>query len=162
LNMAETIAATLGPCLAFPYFGRDGRCRHVRLKPDNPRVRPKGNDGKPPKPQKYEQAAGRPNTLYVPRSAWPKVLDTHLPLLIVEGEKKTPRGTQEGFATVGLAGIAAWSKARVKVPGRSVGPRELLDDWKEIPLDGRLAFLVFDSPDWQDNPDVQREEVECA
>jgi putative DNA primase/helicase len=134
-------AAKLGPCMAFPYRSPDGaKTGFARFKPDNPRI-----NGK--KTYKYESPAGKPLRLYFSPTATAEALaDTSTPLFIVEGEKKTLRGAQEGLVAVGIAGVWAWQVAREEGDdGKKTGPRKLLPDFDLIQWRGRVVYLIFDS-----------------
>ena len=66
------------------------------------------------KQQRYAQAAGTSNRLYLPPSVldWPAVQsDTSIEIVFTEGEKKTAAGCKSGFIVVGLAGAWSWRVA---------------------------------------------------
>jgi putative DNA primase/helicase len=134
-------ARKLGPCLGIPYFDAHGkRVPYQRLKPDRPR---QGKDGKA---VKYEAPKGRPNRLYVPAGVGPALLDPSAPVLITEGEKKSCKAAQEGFACVAVCGVWAWQQKRGRgAGGKAKGPRQLIPDLEAVPWAGRTAYIVFDS-----------------
>ena len=140
-------ARSLGPAMVFPYHGLDGELLdYFRVKPDNPRVQ-KDNG----KQVKYEAPKGRPPHAYLPpqcHRAW----RSGEPLLVVEGEKKALAGCQNGFPTIGLAGVWSW---------RRKGERELLPELRAIPWKDRRVYVVFDS-DRESNPRVRQAEAALA
>src|ERR1019366_4075066 len=88
--------------------------------------------------------------------------DPSAPLLITEGEKKSAKADQDGFACIGLVGVYGWHKKRAKSKdGKAQGERELIDDLAPIPWQGRPVFLCFDS-DAAANPNVRRAEWHLA
>ena len=151
-------AIKLGPCLLLPYRRPDGSLIPVsefaRIKPDTPRTG-KPKDGQPGKPIKYESPKGSTPRLYFPPVTYESLRDVFVPLLFTEGEKKTAKADQEGFACIGLGGVDAWSKKREKGPdGKKLGKRELISDFDAVELSGREVFIVFDS-DVAEKPSVQ-------
>src|SRR5262245_1190883 len=141
-------AANLGLCLAFPFFNAAGKqIAYTRFKPDQPR----SSNGTPtvePKKVKYESPRGMGGhvyfrTLQILRAA---LAHPQAPIIITEGEKKALKGSQEGFATVGLVGVAGWSKKREKDKGgKPIGARELLADLDAVSWAVRPVFIAFDS-----------------
>jgi hypothetical protein len=73
------------------------------------------------------------------------VLNSDVPLWVIEGEKKCLAIAQRGLPAVGIAGINCWN---------AVGSRRLHPDFDHIPLMGRIVELVPDS-DWKTNPRVR-------
>ena len=134
-------ASKLGECLGFPYRLPDGgRTDFVRFRPDQPRTL----NGRQ---VKYESPKGAPLRIYFAFTATPEALaDPSVPLCVVEGEKKTLRVAQEGFVTIGVAGVWAWQLAREEGDdGKKRGERKLLPDFDLIRWAGRPTFLIFDS-----------------
>jgi hypothetical protein len=131
----------LGPCLVLPFFDADGTpTGYVRAKPDHPRTDKEG------KPVKYESPKGQPNPAYFPPGFSEKYTDSSSPLLITEGEKKSAKAVQEGFACLGLVGVYGWQRRREKdSEGHGVGPRELIPDLEALAWAGRQVFIAFDS-----------------
>jgi len=86
---------------------------------------------------KYLQPKGSGNHLYIPTLTAPYLGDASAPMYLVEGEKKSLRGAQEGLICVGLAGLWNWS----------AGDKQLISDFDRIALQGRQVFIVPDS-DW--------------
>lgn len=145
-------ARNLGPCLCVPFPGPDGApTGYVRVKPDRPRTR----DGKV---YKYESPRGHPNRAYLPPATRAALTDPAVPLILTEGEKKSAKADQDGFACVGLVGVYGWQKKRPVGPdGRKRGPRELIPDLTAVAWAGRRVYVVFDS-DIAEKPPVRRAE----
>jgi putative DNA primase/helicase len=156
LNWARIGASALGPCLEIPFFDLSGRrLPYVRFKPTTPRV--DQDDGEAvDKPRKYESPIKGGNHAYFPPMPILKLacLDTSIPVIITEGEKKTACLCQYGFAALGITGVWNWQKRRPKDGnGRGKGARELIDDLKNFAWKGRTVYICFDS-DAADNPNV--------
>jgi putative DNA primase/helicase len=138
-------AAALGPCLAIPFPGPDGRpSGYWRFKPDRPRTSKK--DGKP---VRYESPLKRPSRAYFPPGARAALADPSVPLVVVEGEKKAAKGDQDGFPSVGLVGVYGWQKKRQNKDA----PRELIPDLEAVSWQGRVVYLCYDS-DLAEKPEV--------
>jgi hypothetical protein len=148
----------LGDCLAIPFCDADGKgLDYCRLKPDRPRRAKK--DGKP---IKYESPKGVSNQAYFPPNTLAALQNPSIPLLITEGEKKSAKADQEGFACIGLVGVYGWQKKRSKdKAGKPQGERQLIDALARIPWQGRGVFLTFDS-DAAPNPNVPKAEWHLA
>jgi hypothetical protein len=151
-----TIAGNMGPCLVLPF--RDPAdaslyLDYIRLKPDAPRPRADGSG----KGKKYESPRGHASRVYFPPATIPILSDPNVPLLITEGEKKSAKATQEGFACLGLVGVWGWNAKRLD----KSQPFQLLDDLAQIAWQGREVAIVFDS-DAADNPAILRAESELA
>jgi putative DNA primase/helicase len=116
--------------LKIPYFGVNGFCRYKLYPPL------KKKDGHS---LKYFQPKDSGCHLYVLPSVADKLGDISVPLLIVEGEKKTAAAVQHGLHGIGIGGIWNWKDK---------------DSWKGIDELQRIAFadrdtgLVFDSDTW--------------
>lgn len=131
-------------CLVIEYPGAES---YYRLKPLRPFRDSQGNE------RKYLAKKGGGNRLYFPPnlpSGKGIITDTSLPLIITEGEKKALKACQEGFATVGIAGVWCW---RTAADGGD-GATEMLPELKGIQWQGRDLYLAFDS-DAAHNLDVQ-------
>ena len=110
--------------LAFPYSGS-----YVRIKPDKPFTDAKG------KLAKYLSPKGGGNHLYVPPNLSQRDLqDTSVALLITEGEKKALKALQEGFPTIGLAGVWSWKDQD-----------GIVSELRGVPLEKRVVRVCFDS-----------------
>jgi putative DNA primase/helicase len=110
---------------------------YVRVKPSNPQ-----KDRLTGKTRKYEAPVGQPSRLYFPAGVGPEVLaDNTVPLVIVEGEKKAIALAQAGFIAIAVSGVWSWCK-KSDADGR---PKELIPDFDQIVLDGRVVIIIFDS-----------------
>ena len=134
-------------CLVIPYPGVSD---FFRLKPDGIII---GRDGKP---AKYLQRAGSESRLFIHEAIKQNLLSQNgtnlLPLLIVEGEKKTLKATQELFfkhnlvLPVGIAGVYNWKKRRVVASEKGDKVVEdYIDDIKKLSVAGRNVYICFDS-----------------
>ena len=91
-------ATALGPCLAIPFLGPEGKPNgYWRFKPDRPRTSKK--DGRP---VKYESPIKRPNHAYVPPGTRATLANPSSILILVEGVKKAAKADQDGFPCIGL------------------------------------------------------------
>jgi putative DNA primase/helicase len=153
LLKGASYAEAIGPALVIPYRDPDGRINgFVRLKPHSPRQDEEG------KAIKYEAIPGRPPRAFFPPGTLGALANPQAPLILTEGEKKAAKGDQEGFFSIGLAGVWSWQKKRPRAEdGQPFGPRELIEDLKQIPWTGRQVFLVFDS-DAAEKVNVRRAE----
>lgn len=95
-------------------------------------------DGKP-KP-KYLCRKGSGNHLYIPPKTRPFLCDPSIELYVTEGEKKALKAAQEGLCCIAISGLWNWSD----------GNKQLISDFDQIAIDGRLISIVPDN-DWQ-NP----------
>lgn len=77
------------------------------------------------------------NRLYIPHKTRPILPDVSTPLYITEGEKKALKAIQEGLPCVAISGLWNWSN----------GNKELIQDFDQIALEGRIVYLIPDS-DW--------------
>jgi putative DNA primase/helicase len=147
----------LGPCLCIPFIDAEGKpTGYCRLKPDRPRK--SKEDGKP---IKYESPKGCANRAYFPPRTLAALRDASAALVITEGEKKAAKADQEGFPCVGIVGVYGWQKRRPKKDGKPVGERQVIDDVAQIPWQGRLVYIAFDS-DAATNSNVRRAEGHLA
>lgn len=106
-----------------PYPGTDG---FFRIRFDSP----------PPGGGKYAQPRELPR-LFVP--ALPVMeealrRESQAAIYVTEGEKKALCAAVRGLPTVGLGGVRSWGKGG-----------ELLPDWDNIPIEGRVFVLIGDS-----------------
>ena len=135
----------LAPALVFPFRGADGSNGYARVKPDRLIIFGR-------KPAKYLSPKGQPNQIYLPPGVADVLQRPDVELLITEGEKKSLKATQEGFACLGLVGVYGW-KARKS--------EQLLPALECIAWKGRHVFIVFDS-DLARNEQVQDAESRLA
>jgi putative DNA primase/helicase len=150
----ENLAALLGwrkcnkklaPAIVFPFRAADGANGYARVKPDRPTV----IGGKP---AKYLSPKGQPNQVYIPPGVAEVLQRPEVELLITEGEKKSLKATQEGFACLGLVGVYGWKDGKSE---------RLLPALDRIVWKGRNVFIVFDS-DVGRNEQVQDAESRLA
>jgi P4 family phage/plasmid primase-like protien len=140
----------VGPGLEIPYPAADGVAAFSRVKPDTPVA---GKDGKT---AKYLTVSGAGNRLFVPTNIAVGVCDDPtVDLWITEGEKKALKATQEGFPTLGLAGVWSW---RTKDPDGLTGP---LPEFDGIIWEERTVYIAFDS-DLVGNTNVAKAEAGLA
>lgn len=148
------------PCMLFPYFQHDGEqippTEFARIKPDKLYTYRNGDTAK------YLSPKGSGCRVYFPPNTRQFLSDPTVSLLITEGEKKSLKADQEGFACVGLGGVDSWSKSRETGPdGKKIGDRELIKDFDHVALFGRKVFIAFDS-DIVEKTGVQRAEWELS
>jgi len=113
--------------LAFPYLGADGFARHKLF----PALLRKGET----RAQKYHQPKGSEMHLYRPPG-----FDANADIYIVEGEKKTLKGQQEGLNCLGISGLWNW---------KTKGEEVLIKDFNLYNFKGKQVYLVPDN-DWKD------------
>lgn len=103
------------------------------------------------KPQRYAQATGSLNEVYLPPlldKSWEEIAaDTSIPTPITEGELKAASACVLGFACIGLGGVEQW---RASKRGISLLPGLVSMKWED-----RNVCIIFDS-DSARNPDVMR------
>lgn len=132
------------PGLAFPYPGteKDDGKPFIRVKPDTPPI----INGKN---AKYLSPKGVTNRLYIPPGVEHALKDINVPLIIVEGEKKALKGTQEGLNCIAVSGVWSWRGKGAEGKSQPVPDLDLIE-WK-----GRKTEIVFDF-DAPRNSDVVR------
>lgn len=97
---------------------------------------------------KYFQSAGTDPRLYIPKSVTGELLrNSSVPLLLVEGEKKSLAAVQSGLgAVVGLGGVWSWSQNRKPIK-----------DLDYLNFDGRKCLVAFDSDlFWEKKPEMRQ------
>lgn len=134
--LGKGYADKVNSVLAFPYQ-QNGFCRYKLFPPI------KDKDGHK---IKYFQAQGSGVHLYYPPGIEGHIADPSIPLSIVEGEKKSLKGYQEGIVSIGIGGI--WNF-------KEKGSGELAPDFDNIPFKGRIVNLIPDG-DYHRNKDVQK------
>lgn len=122
--------------LAFPY-GKNGFCRYKLF----PSIKDKEGHT-----IRYFQPAGSGVHLYFPPGIETQLNDPSIPLSLVEGEKKSLKGYQEGIVSIGMGGI--WNF-------KEKGSDDLASDFDSIPLRGRVVNLIPDG-DHHKNKDIQK------
>ena len=113
--------------LLMPQWTLAGEQHEFLLKPDEPRI---VDD----RLLKYEAAAGSVPHFDMHPDALPALRDVATTLYFTEGSKKADAGWSRGLPCVSLTGVWMYLHDRLVVP-----------DLDEIPLDGRLVRVVFDS-----------------
>ena len=141
--------------LQIPYFDLNGdltefyRVRYLEALP--------GFAGMAKKPQRYAQAPGSLNEVYLPPllpRSWREIAtDPTERIIITEGELKAAAGCAAGLNVMGLGGVDVWRSAKRGM--------ELLPVLLEIEWTGRPVVVLFDS-DAATNPDVVRAQRSLA
>jgi putative DNA primase/helicase len=119
------------PGIVFTVHTLDGNVFY-RLRPNHP--------GRLPR---YMQPKGHPNRLDVHPRQHERIKQAGGMKYVTEGEKKVDAGVGHGLLMVGLSGV--WNGQKDK---------ELIPDWKLLPLAGERYSILFDS-DIESNPNVQ-------
>ncbi|MCI0485015.1 MAG: DUF3854 domain-containing protein [Blastocatellia bacterium] len=138
--------------MAIPYY-RPGSAdaREYRLRRDNS-DRELQTDGSYKEKAKYLSPPGRGLMFYYsPRTHERWLADTSMPILMVEGEKKTlacsrvashnRNGDEPRFFPVGLPGVWGWKR-------NHKGVSEPIPDFDDVVWDGRTVIILFDSNVW--------------
>ena len=139
------------PALALPILPPDRTApdlNDVLVKPDQPRIDRRGHAAK------YEARPKSRNRIHPPLSIRDKLVNSSVPIVITEGQKKAEKAAQEGICTIALAGVWNW-KDRV---GQSSFP---ISDFELLSLSSRRVVLCFDS-DAASNPQVCQAEQDLA
>jgi putative DNA primase/helicase len=137
-----------GDGLVIPFRDSAGNVNgYKRVKPISPRRDRNG------RAIKYESPRGTGNRAFFPPGVLPFLDDPEVELLIVEGEKKSAAGSQEGFPTIGLIGVYGWKEGRKA--------DRLIPDLDCVAWSGRRVVIVYDS-DLADKPEVQDAESRLA
>lgn len=105
---------------------------------------------------KYLARVGSHHGLYIPPNLR-EILDDKL--IVTEGELKSLKATQEGFATVGIPGVWQWADPAQR-PLDSDERRPMGTDTPILPdlarlCEGRIVYVIADS-DGADKPQVRR------
>src|SRR5215471_2076119 len=124
--------------LEFPYLSLNGNEPFSRYKLFPP-LKTKDNHT-----MKYFQRLGTGCRLYVLEPLLKVLADPRIPLMFVEGEKKTALAVQSGYMAVGISGVWSWSESN-----------EAIDDFNHIAWVDRDVEIVFDSDTWM-RDDLQR------
>jgi hypothetical protein len=120
------------PGLLIPIYSPTGEVVNYQFRPDRPRIR----DGKP---VKYETPKGSRMTLDVHPAVREMLADPSVPLWITEGLKKGDALASRGLCTVTLLGVWNWRGKNEH------GGKTALPEWEDVALNGRRAYIVFDS-----------------
>jgi hypothetical protein len=147
------------PALLIPLYDAGGRPARYQLRPDEPR-------NKEGKPVKYETPHSMRMVIDVhpslsrrriveqlhpddPAELPALIADPTVPLLITEGVRKADSAISRGLCSIALLGVWNWRGKN------EVGGLTALADWEHIALNGREAFIVFDS-------DVMQKQQVCT
>ena len=121
------------PALLIPLWNLAGEISGYQLRPDEPRIDPKG------RLIKYEALQGSTMALDVNPMARQWVADPARPLFITEGVRKGDSAASRGLACLALLGVWNWRGSN------ELGGRTALADWEYVALNQRRVYLVFDS-----------------
>jgi hypothetical protein len=138
----DSPAYCLGDSLIIPYFSPDScPIDYHRVKPSRPRL------GKNGRACKYEGPRGKPAQAYRPPIKGPEPPEEFRAVrAVVEGEKKTAAGLQNGIRCVGISGNWAWQMKRPKdANGDAIGPRELIESLREPTWNGVPSLIILDN-----------------
>ncbi len=129
------------PGLLVPIYGVTGEIATYQFRPDEPRVNKSG------KIIKYETPSGSRLVLDVPHGVRDGLRDPTRPLLVTEGSKKADAAVSKNLCCVALMGVWGWRGSNDE------GGKTALADWEAIALNGRKAYIAFDS-DVMTKPEV--------
>ncbi len=122
------------PTLLIKVWSPDGSIGLLHHRPDDPRLDPKTG-----KVVKYEFRKGERMCLDVHPHIREQVRDPTIPLYITEGIKKVDSAISHGLCCIGLLGVWNWRGTNEH------GGKMVLPEWDEIPLNGRIVYIVFDA-----------------
>lgn len=153
--------------LIFPYvWPGESKARDYRLRRDHPELESKPDGTTRPR-QKYLSPPGRRNLLYFPPGIDPALLtDARLPVILLEGEKKTLavwqlakwHSLEPRFLPVGLSGVWNWRGTIGREPDADGTRRPVkgpIPDLDHLVWQSRRTVILFDS-DARRNFDVGR------
>jgi uncharacterized protein (DUF927 family) len=147
--------------MLIPLYGPKGQLVGYQHRPDTPRL----DKGDPPKPVKYETPFKWQMRIDVHPSLSRKIVtkndgpyfdttespgpigDPNIPLFITEGVRKADSAVSIALCCITLLGVWNWRGTN------AAGGKTTLADWDDIPLNGRIVYMVFDS-DVMTNPHV--------
>ena len=151
LSLSPTFIGVKG--IKLPYFDINGKVT------DFFRIRylekPTGFAGMVAKVQRYTQAPGTLNEVYLPPIVpWAEIARRPTEdIIITEGELKAACACIYGYNCMALGGVSTWSSAKRNVA--------LLEPLPQIDWHGRSVIIVFDS-DAATNPNVARAQIALA
>jgi Domain of unknown function (DUF3854) len=162
--------------IVIPYFSALTKdAREYQLRRDNPDL--KERDGKFVEERKYLFPPGRTNLVYFVRGTnWEWALDPTMPIVIVEGAKKTlamwevawrglgDAAERPAFLPIGISGVWNWRGRIAKMPGPNGTMRDVkgvIRDLRSVAWTGRVVTLFFDA-NILTNADVSRARRELA
>jgi hypothetical protein len=120
------------PALLIPVYSPRGEISTYQVRPDKPTIK----DGKP---IKYQTPVNSRMALDVHPTMCGELGKDSVPLFITEGIKKGDALTSRGLCTVTLLGVSSF-RGKNEHGGKTV-----LAEWEYIALEGRQAYIVFDS-----------------
>jgi len=120
------------PGLLVPVHNVLGEVVLYQIRPDSPRMK----DGNV---IKYETPLGSRMVLDVPPGARARLGDPAAPLIVTEGVRKADSAVSRGLCCVALLGVWNWRGTNED------GGKVALADWESVALNGRQAYIVFDS-----------------
>ena len=120
------------PALLIPVYSPRGEISTYQVRPDKPTIK----DGKP---VKYQTPVNSRMALDVHPSMCDELGKVSVPLFITEGIKKGDALTSRDLCTVTLLGVSSF-RGKNEHGGKTV-----LAEWEYINLEGRQAYIVFDS-----------------
>jgi hypothetical protein len=120
------------PALLIPVYSPRGEISTYQVRPDEPTIK----DGKP---VKYQTPTNSRMALDVHPSMCDELGKVSVSLFITEGIKKGDALTSRGLCTVTLLGVSSF-RGKNEHGGKTV-----LAEWEYINLEGRQAYIVFDS-----------------
>jgi hypothetical protein len=142
--------------IAFPIYGPgDDRPKEYILRRDHPPL--DDHNGKPKPRQKYLAPPGRGNRLFFgPGESVEALADTTLPIVLVEGVKKTVaawrlsryENSSPRYLACGISGVWGWRGTIGKAPdptGARVDIKGVISDIGRISWTTRTVYVLFDS-----------------
>ncbi len=157
VESASTLHPNFQPVAAvqIPYFNFDGeRTKFYRVRYLAPLP---GFAGQVAKPQRYAQAPGTLNEVYMPPvldRVWGEIAaDPETVLYITEGEFKAAAACARGLPCLGLGGVDVWRSGKRGL--------ELLPQLVKMRWEQRHVFIIFDS-DASQKPQVMRAQIALA
>ncbi len=130
------------PGLLIPIWDVRAKIATYQFRPDAPRVDKGG------KPVKYENVVGSRLVLDVPPAAHKWLGDPKRPLFITEGARKVDAAVSRDLCCISLLGVWGWRGTN------NQGGKVTLADWEQVALNGRGAYIAFDS-DVMTKPEVE-------
>lgn len=125
--------------LLVPSRGFDGTVIGHQLRPNAELI---GEDGSV---KKYVSPFREPAVIDCPPTMLDALRDPSVPLMVTEGAKKADAAAARGLLCVALRGVDCWT----------TGQGTALEQWREIPLQGRRVAIAYDS-DLGTNPNVRK------
>jgi hypothetical protein len=121
-------ASPATPALVIPLYNWKGERTGYALRPDIPRQTSRGNV------VKYETPKAAAPALDIAPLTRDQLADVSKPLIITEGAKKADGVASRGYCAINLSGVYGFRDKNTALP-----------DWENIPLDGRVVYIAYDS-----------------